>query len=47
MVRSALLLATALPAPSLLAQVPPKIHAQELVDGMLAAHPDTASWPCT
>lgn len=42
MVRSALFLATALLAPSLFAQVPSKIYAQELVDGTLSAHPDIA-----
>ncbi|MEO9078725.1 MAG: hypothetical protein ABI268_05380 [Rhodanobacter sp.] len=42
MVRYAILLATALLAPPLFAQVPSKTYAQHLVDEMLAAHPDIA-----
>ncbi len=42
MVRYAMLLVTALLAPPLLAQTPPKTYAQHLVDETLAAHPDIA-----
>jgi hypothetical protein len=42
-----IVLATALLAPSLFAQVPPKSYAQELVDSTLAHIPTSPSWPCT
>ncbi len=42
MVRYAMLLATALLAPPLLAQTPAETYAQHLVDQSLAAHPDIA-----
>ena len=42
MVRYAMLLATALMAPPLFAQTPPKNYAQQLVDETLVAHPDIA-----